>query len=84
MHGDAHRMTEIGFAGYVTKPIKRLNLMQCLLQVLGTNSDHDRQDSVHRPLVTQHAIKEENESGARVFSFDYCIGSFNAAAAPKC
>jgi CheY-like chemotaxis protein len=66
MRGDAKRMKAIGFAGYLTKPVKRQYLMQCLLKALFTKSDTDRQDSTQQSLITRHSIKEENRSKTRV------------------
>jgi signal transduction histidine kinase/DNA-binding response OmpR family regulator len=66
IRGDARRMKEIGFAGYLTKPVKRQYLMQCLQKVLVAKSDDDRQDSSQRCLITRHSIKEEDRAKARV------------------
>jgi CheY-like chemotaxis protein len=57
--GDAQRLTEIGFAGYLPKPIKRSLLIDCLLTVLGKPRDN-------AGLVTQHSIAEARHSEARI------------------
>jgi signal transduction histidine kinase/DNA-binding response OmpR family regulator len=57
--GDAQRLTEIGFAGYLPKPIKRSLLIDCLLTVLGNPRDN-------ASLVTQHSIAEARHSEARI------------------
>ena len=57
--GDAQRLTEIGFAGYVPKPVKRSPLIDCLLTVLGNPRDN-------ASLVTQHSIAEARRSEARI------------------
>jgi signal transduction histidine kinase/CheY-like chemotaxis protein len=57
--GDAQRLTEIGFAGYVPKPVKRSLLIDCLLTVLGNPRDN-------ASLVTQHSIAEARRSEARI------------------
>jgi CheY-like chemotaxis protein len=59
-------MKEIGFAGYLTKPVKRQYLMQCLQKVLVAKSDDDRQDSSQRCLITRHSIKESDRTKNRV------------------
>jgi len=66
MRGDAQRMKKIGFAGYLTKPIKRHYLMQCLQKALCSGTEDDRSDAADRPLITQHSIKEQGKSNARV------------------
>lgn len=57
--GDAQRMAEIGFAGYLSKPIKRSLLIDSLLAVLGDAHGHV-------PLVTKHAIAEARRAEARL------------------
>jgi signal transduction histidine kinase/CheY-like chemotaxis protein len=57
--GDAQRLTEIGFSGYLPKPIKRRLLIDCLLTVLGK-----AQKNVG--LVTRHSISEARRSDARL------------------
>ena len=65
LRGDGQRMKEIGFAGYLTKPVKRRNLMNCLLQVLCIASAET--SDAHPPrLVTRHTIKEDAASSARL------------------
>jgi CheY-like chemotaxis protein len=66
MRGDAKRMKEIGFAGYLTKPVKRQYLMQCLQKVFYVKSDDDRHDSTRRSLITRHSIKESDRTKNRV------------------
>jgi len=57
--GDTQRLTEIGFAGFLPKPIKRSMLIDCLRTVLGHPSDNVS-------LVTQHSIAETKRSEARL------------------
>ena len=55
--GDATRAKEIGFAGYLVKPIKHSQLLDCLQTVLAkaTPSGSDAQKT---ELVTRHTISE--------------------------
>ncbi len=57
--GDAQRLTELGFAGYLPKPVKRSLLIDCLLTVLGNSR-------ASTTLVTQHSIAETRRSEARI------------------
>jgi CheY-like chemotaxis protein/nitrogen-specific signal transduction histidine kinase len=52
--GDAIRCKELGIAGYLTKPIKRSELRECILAVLGT----ELADGTPPQLVTRHSIRE--------------------------
>jgi CheY-like chemotaxis protein len=57
--GDAQRLTEIGFSGYLPKPVKRSLLIDCLLAVLKTDRDRTH-------LVTQHSVVEAQHRDARI------------------
>ena len=59
--GEASRLSHIGFAGYLTKPIKRSLLLNCLLTVLG-----DTRSTQPRSLVTQHSLAEAAEKQTRL------------------
>lgn len=52
--GDGARCKELGIAGYLTKPIKRSELRECILAVLGT----ELPDGTPPQLVTRHSIRE--------------------------
>lgn len=52
--GDAVRCKELGVAGYLTKPIKRSELRDCILAVFGT----EQTDGTPPPLITRHSIRE--------------------------
>ena len=57
--GDAARMSEIGFAGYLTKPIKLSQVFDCLVTVF---SETSRQTGDNRtPLVTRHTLSEAKQ-----------------------
>jgi two-component system, sensor histidine kinase and response regulator len=57
--GDGQRLADIGFSGYLPKPVKRSLLIDCLLAVLKDVRGHAR-------LVTQHTIVEARRSEARI------------------
>jgi len=62
--GEAHRLAEIGFAGYLAKPVKRSLLLDCLLTVLG-GAQAERTAPL-RPLVTQHSLAEARQKQVRL------------------
>ncbi|HHN73589.1 MAG TPA: response regulator, partial [Acidobacteria bacterium] len=53
--GDAARIKERGFAGYLARPIKHSQLRDCLAMVLGA---HESGTSDEVGLVTRHTIRE--------------------------
>lgn len=59
--GDARRFEEIGFAAYLTKPIRQMDLFGCLAVVLAGD---DWQ--VQKSIITRHSIREMYRSNARI------------------
>jgi two-component system sensor histidine kinase/response regulator len=58
--GDASRLESIGCAGYLVKPVRRTQLFEALMTVLGRSS---QPSEVSRPgLVTRHTLIERNEA----------------------
>jgi signal transduction histidine kinase/ligand-binding sensor domain-containing protein/CheY-like chemotaxis protein/HPt (histidine-containing phosphotransfer) domain-containing protein len=53
--GDGHLFAEIGFAGYLLKPVTQRDLLDCLAMVMSTNAQswHERTQSI----VTRHALR---------------------------
>jgi signal transduction histidine kinase/CheY-like chemotaxis protein len=62
VRGDGQRLGEIGFAGYLPKPVKRSLLIDCLLTIL----KQPPSDQGSQPLVTQHSLHEARSHQARV------------------
>jgi two-component system, sensor histidine kinase and response regulator len=62
--GDATRMREIGFAAYLTKPIKQTQLRDCLLTVLA--QAQEGKPNVNHPLVTRHSLAEAQRQRIRI------------------
>ena len=62
--GDAARLEQIGFSGYLSKPFRQSQLRECLALVMG------RQDRLQtRPasgLVTRHTVKETRKNNAHI------------------
>jgi CheY-like chemotaxis protein len=57
--GDAARMKEAGFSGYLLKPIKQSMLLECITTVLGTSQNMPEPEKTR--LVTQHSLKEAQQ-----------------------
>ncbi len=62
--GDASRCESIGFSAYLTKPVKKFVVRDCLLTVLGRKSKADEPDK--RPIVTRHTIKESKKHKVQI------------------
>ncbi len=60
LRGDAGRAKEAGFEAYLTKPVKRANLFECLLQVTGSAAKASPQ------LITKHTLEEIKKRDARI------------------
>jgi PAS domain S-box-containing protein len=62
--GDARRLEEIGFAGYLSKPVRRSLLSKCLALALG-RSQH-REGTASKSLITRHTIAEHEKRKVRI------------------
>jgi signal transduction histidine kinase/DNA-binding response OmpR family regulator len=62
--GDSSRMKEIGFAAYLTKPVKQTQLFECLFTVDGQNRGGEKTQS--RPIVTRYTMADEQLRSARI------------------
>ena len=62
--GDAKRLEEIGFAAYLTKPIRQSKLYDCLATVTGMQ----KKAAEERPvaIVTQHSLTEDQKRRLRI------------------
>ncbi|GJL54756.1 MAG: hypothetical protein NPIRA02_18880 [Nitrospirales bacterium] len=56
--GDAAAAREAGFSGFLTKPVRKMQLRECLLAVLGQSS-HDKEAHESSLLGTQLCVREE-------------------------
>jgi PAS domain S-box-containing protein len=72
--GDAGKLEEIGFAGYLTKPVRQAQLYDCLELVLAKNgATHGTAQLAGKMvqpspkgIVTRHAVAESGRSGIRI------------------
>jgi len=62
--GDAQRMKELGFAGYLVKPIKPSQLFDCIALVLGPRKAGV--DATEVPLITRHIVDDPGRTRARI------------------
>jgi two-component system, sensor histidine kinase and response regulator len=61
--GEARRLVQIGFSGYLSKPVRREQLRRCLETVMGFS---DEETAVDRPLITSHVLAESRQGSRRV------------------
>jgi len=62
--GDADRFQELGFAAYLIKPVKKLQLFDCLGIVYGKSASIEK-DTTGK-IVTQYSIAEDHKQRARI------------------
>ncbi len=60
--GDAFRLEEIGFAAYLTKPVRQSDLFDCIATVLGRGV----KTKTERVLITRHLIREMRRGKTKV------------------
>jgi PAS domain S-box-containing protein len=64
LRGDATRMRNAGFDGYLTKPLRQTHLHECLVLVMGLGSQSDGEGRNH--LITRHVVDELDRSNRRI------------------
>jgi PAS domain S-box-containing protein len=55
--GDGQMFADIGFAGYLLKPVSQRDLTECLMLVLANESDTWR--TKNQPIITRHALRAQ-------------------------
>ena len=60
--GDGRLFSELGFAGYLLKPVTHRDLTDCLMMVLGTQAEGWR--TATQPIVTRHALRSQRHREA--------------------
>jgi PAS domain S-box-containing protein len=68
IRGDAARLEKIGFAGYLTKPVKHSNLYDCLATIAGSRKEPSQNKTPR--LVTRHSLAENRKQRARILVAD--------------
>ena len=67
--GDAAIMKEMGFAAYLSKPIKRSQLFNCL-EILLAGNPNQAKTSHRRPFITRHTLSEFVKHPVRILIVD--------------
>jgi CheY-like chemotaxis protein/HPt (histidine-containing phosphotransfer) domain-containing protein len=62
--GDAARLTQIGFAGYLTKPLRQTLLRECLALVLGRGQTPATTSAPR--LITRHTVPESRKQRVHI------------------
>jgi PAS domain S-box-containing protein len=62
--GEVEQLQDIGFSAYLTKPVKRHQLHDCLSTVLGTPLTVVKKPA--KPIVTRHSLSEEKKHSIRI------------------
>ncbi|MBU1170150.1 MAG: response regulator [Proteobacteria bacterium] len=63
--GDAGRLKKIGFSAYLTKPLKRTQLYECLDLVMDEVNKHPYKKNKEPKLVTRHTLTETKKQESR-------------------
>ena len=61
--GDSHLFADIGFAGYLLKPVAQADLTDCLNLVLGNTAESWHLKS--QPIVTRHALRAQRRAAPK-------------------
>jgi two-component system, sensor histidine kinase and response regulator len=61
--GDAQRLMNIGFSGYLSKPIRREQLRRCLETVVSLSK---AESTANRQFVTSHILAEQRQGSRRI------------------
>lgn len=66
--GDAAALKQIGFDGYLAKPVRAKQFHDCIALVLGRNVDAPESDSLRKPqgIITRHTVAEFTENRIRI------------------
>jgi CheY-like chemotaxis protein len=62
--GDAKHFKKIGFAAYLTKPVKQSQLYDCLATVHGAQKEAEGERSM--PIITRHSLAEDQKCKVRI------------------
>lgn len=64
LRGDASRMEKIGFAAYLTKPIRRSQLFDCLINILSPSNKTEKEKI--KQIVTKYSVSDERREKTRI------------------
>jgi signal transduction histidine kinase/DNA-binding response OmpR family regulator len=64
MRGDSKRLASLGFAAYLTKPVRMVQLHDCIAAVLGGSSLHEKDHE--GTIITRHRLREAARRNLRI------------------
>ncbi len=63
MRGDSADVKKIGFSAYLTKPIRRSHLFDCLTMVFGREKENRESDT---SVITRHSVSEARKKNIKI------------------
>ncbi|MBA4368496.1 MAG: hypothetical protein C0403_12765 [Desulfobacterium sp.] len=66
MRGDAAKMKQIGFTAYLTKPIRKQQLFECIVKSLSGIKPSTVKETVQPEFITQFTLAEKKEAATRI------------------
>jgi CheY-like chemotaxis protein len=66
--GDVARLQKVGFSGYLTKPVKKRTLRECLIKIL--TGEEGRQQKTVSKMVTRFSVEEARKESVRILIAD--------------
>ena len=57
--GEGQMFADLGFAGYLLKPVSQRDLVDCLMLALGSEADTWRKRAL--PMITRHALRAQRQ-----------------------
>ncbi len=66
MRGDAAKMKQIGFTAYLTKPVRKKQLFECIIKAMSGIKLSDAKETVQPELITQFTLSEKKEAATRI------------------
>ena len=67
--GHGQQALESGYAAYLTKPVRQLQLLDCLITVMGRSvckENGGKEDASPPPLITRHSLAEAKAARGRI------------------
>jgi CheY-like chemotaxis protein/HPt (histidine-containing phosphotransfer) domain-containing protein len=67
--GHGQQALESGYAAYLTKPVRQLQLLDCLITVMGRSvckENGGKEDASAPPLITRHSLAEAKAARGRI------------------
>ncbi len=68
MRGDANRLAGVGFAAYLTKPVRMVQLHDCIAAVLGGSGLYEKVREAD--IITKHRLRETARRNVRILLVD--------------